>query len=789
MLGASIKTGKPPYVFDPIFQLVERFSKELPGALTLSGHQGFSDVTIQEAETEYRSKWGILGIFKAYFKGDLLGVKVDPDTERRIVALKLGFPHMPATKATLILQGLEDTIKPEEVKSVFASYGMSHPFKRIAEQIDFFDLNRRVARLYELLEGTPNASVIEEIQKRYVVIRTYLTASKRDKETAIRKSGMNRSQFFFYWKSFKKLGAIGLIDKKKGGLRQAKVDLGQEARIVIDRLQHPKEPHRFFLQKLAYLDAPIKCSRLSQIFTQWNVKKWHSAFDSDLKRLQNLPQEEESENIHLSSHSQRLVDLHFTHVLEGLKHHCLHTDSPGLFALWAYLEELQLLPVLDALELSTSPGRSYSWLELFLLDIGRRFYGISSHTSTCEHEGPNLPFFCGLVSLPTNDSFLNGLGSISSKKVVALRKFLLHRMKELGLLGGSSLALDFHQIDWHVFLHKLRDTGLEPSRKICHPAVRPHIAWDLENNCLLIAEFRKGSARGTTTFRRFVKEYILPDFKDLIETVYIDSEYTGKDVWSFILDDTSGIGAHLTACLKQNPMVRKKRDDLLFKHQSNTDFWKYYDDTHVYGQETFKLSWPHYNQGITKDLKLTCVIKKNLKNGKLRCFGTSRLDTAPRKILEDYANRWTIENGIKDLIYSYFLDSCPGTRPHNVDVHFLSTSICRYLYRMIERDLGKGIKNPDGTTKSLRTMRSMLFGQDSASLSLEGDTIVIKYLNAYRPETTNLLREWYKVVENRSASGLQILGGLKLRFELQPPTGEELRNSFIKVPICTQEKN
>ena len=134
------------YVFDPIFQLVERFSKELPGSLTLSGHQGFSDVTIQEAETEYRSKWGILGIFKAYFKGDLLGVKVDSDTERRIVALKLGFPHMPATKATLILQGLENTIKPEEVKSVFASYGMSHPFKRIAEQIDFFDLNRRVAR-------------------------------------------------------------------------------------------------------------------------------------------------------------------------------------------------------------------------------------------------------------------------------------------------------------------------------------------------------------------------------------------------------------------------------------------------------------------------------------------------------------------------------------------------------------------------------------------------------------------------------------------------------------------
>ena len=43
----------------------------------------------------------------------------------------------------------------------------------------------------------------------------------------------------------------------------------------------------------------------------------------------------------------------------------------------------------------------------------------------------------------------------------------------------------------------------------------------------------------------------------------------------------------------------------------------------------------------------------------------------------------------------------------------ISTNLCRYFYRMVERDLRKGIKNPDEPTKSLRTMRDMLFGQDA----------------------------------------------------------------------------
>ena len=97
---------------------------------------------------------------------------------------------------------------------------------------------------------------------------------------------MKRSVFFRYWSNFKRIGLVGLIDKKKGGLRQAKVQFDQEARLVIDRLQHPHRSHEFYLQRLRHVGVVIKQSRLSQIFNRWNLKDWNYSFDSDLNRLE-----------------------------------------------------------------------------------------------------------------------------------------------------------------------------------------------------------------------------------------------------------------------------------------------------------------------------------------------------------------------------------------------------------------------------------------------------------------------------------------------------------------------
>ncbi len=162
-----------------------------------------------------------------------------------------------------------------------------------------------------------------------------------------------------------------------------------------------------------------------------------------------------------------------------------------------------------------------------------------------------------------------------------------------------------------VGFDRIRNFGKGPSprKKICHNGFRPHIAWDVETGCLIAAEFRKSSARGTTTAIPFVKDYLSPELNDCFESVYIDSEYTGKDVWQFILDK-GGMGADLTACLKQNAFVKRERDKFLQQHGHDNGFWLYHDDKHVYSSKTFDLEWQIKKDGRDRNFKLKCVVKK-----------------------------------------------------------------------------------------------------------------------------------------------------------------------------------
>jgi len=62
--------------------------------------------------------------------------------------------------------------------------------------------------------------------------------------------------------------------------------------------------------------------------------------------------------------------------------------------------------------------------------------------------------------------------------------------------------------------------------------------------------------------------------------------------------------------------------------------------------------------------------------------------------------------------------------------------------------------------------------------------LVVRFLNAYRAKRTNMLRNWFRTVTHRHPDGIALLGGLKLRFELQPPRGEEYRNTGLKIDLA-----
>jgi len=711
------------------------------------------------------------------------------EVERKTVAMKLGFVSMPATTTGTILQGFDINLPNEDILDIFASHGLSLRLRKIAEERNFVEINRRVSGWSNALLN-PDGEQASRIKMRYRAISQWLLADHGSKSKVLENIPMKRALFFHWWFNFRRLGLLGLAETGLQLFRQSKIGPKDEARIVIDRLQNPERTDAFYVKRLKSRGVNVGRNAVSKVFTKWNIQNWNSKFVSNLSRLEGIGQEEDKEPEELPRQVEALrkVERKFSIMLEGLGDHSIPFAAPGLPILWAYLDELGIVQILTRMGL-TEPIENdhYSWIDLLLFDIGRRFFGIPTLSAACESGCPELAWFAHLYAAPCNDTVLEGLAKISEKEVKQLRTFLVERIAQLGLSNGKKIAFDFHHIDLDVLYPKLRAFGKGPSpkKKICATGFRPHVAVDVETGALLVVEFRKASARGTTTVRKFANDYIIPSFRGIFETIYIDSEYTGKDVWNFILE---GMQADITACLRQNALVKKHRDDFLLKNESKSGFWHYYDDDHEYTTETFPITW-EYISSIKehKELKLFCVVKRNNRTGSLRCFGTSKQNLSSRELLYDYSIRWVIENVIKDLIQSYFLNQCPGTNPHSVDIHFLITTISRTLYSMVERDMGKDGKNPDGSSKTLRTMRETLFRQGSAELSRTEDGLTISFLHSYRPKQTKILRDLFSKVCERHTDGLYILGGQRLTFNLLAPRGEEFRNSGEKVAF-SQEK-
>ncbi len=780
---------KPSFAFlyDPVLALAENcIIRQGENALDFLLDRTFSDDQMENACQAFKDR-GIIGVADSYFKNKVVNNFVDISVERKLYTLKRGFNSLPATKATKIINGFGYNLTKEQVLQIFASYGLTRDLKPLAEKYDFIDINRRVEQLDRLTKEKSDYEELEKTHGRYLAIRNYLLAQRGSRETVIKNSGMGHGLFFYFWKSFKEYGLLGLVIKGKQSFRESKIGLENEARIVIDKIQHPERKEAYYIQQLKYKGTRIERSVISKILTRWEVDQYRSNFVSNLERLEKVPelekQEEQIESKDLKAKPVRHVFSKFILHLKSLKRNDIYIDAPGLLVLWVYLEKLEIFPMLYKMGL-TSTTKGYCWFELFLLNIARIFYGISSYSRTCTHQEPSLALFSQVVWPPCNDSFLNGLAMITEKQAFELQKWLVRRLKDLGHIRGRRLAFDFHHIDLDVELGKLRGFGKGPSpkKKVCYNGFRPHIAWDIETGTVIVTEFRKASVRGTGTFSRFVNDFILPVFKGLFETVYIDSEYTGKHVWNFILSPEAGMDAELVACLKQNSFVRKGRDDFLFSQQGDDGFWIYYDDEHVYSSKTFELKWDYVNPKTKKvnQFVLYCVVKKNIHSGRLRCFGTSSKALSSKEILGSYSKRWVIENGIKDLIVSYFLDKCPGTNPHNVNVHFLTVSFCKQLYRMMQEDLVDFIINVDGSIKTLQSMRELLFRQGSAKVRLNKDTIEVHFLNSFKPEVNYHLDKFYQMINKKASSGLGILGGLKLKYFLTTSLGENNSNGLKK---------
>lgn len=509
---------------------------------------------------------------------------------------------------------------------------------------------------------------------------------------------------------------------------------------------------------------------LTNIFKRWDTENFQSRFVGDIARF--LQEENADEPAlppdRIPAIGPMGLDCGFVAFFESLRERRVPLSNPGIFIFLHYLNRLKIYEMAAGLT-DIDPADGYSWFSFLLLNLGRIFRGVSSVSKACRTSEISLPAAAGLVVMPCNDSVLNGLAGIGDSALLQLRRYLTQAAKSNDLIRGRKIAFDFKMRDFTGDDIVLKNIGKGPSpkRRICFPGFRPHIAWDAETGAPISVEFRNGRARATTTIKRFVRELLRDSLgTQAVEHVYLDSEYTAEHVWKYVVDPEDGLGADLTMCIKRNKKVKKKIDSFLETNPT----WVWFDDEHTHTEQTFDIPIGG------SDKTLRCVLKKNIKNDSMRCFGTTLKDMDSKTILKEYKTRWKIENGIKDLVQNYYFDHIPGIDPHRINVHYFVVTLARILYEMFCGEYAD-ICNSDNTVKMLDTLRPEFITGTNAVMSRQNDTIVIKWTDAFPKKKHQALKSLFDRLNEDGDNGLPFLGGIKIRYEIGEPRSENLRNT------------
>jgi len=106
MLHSSMEAERPAYVYDPLLAQVERIGDpERGGTLSFAVCPPFPRQDADRIMQGYM-KTGVVGAAGAQFGAGVVDDTIDAEVERKVVALKEGFPSLPATTCATILRGL-----------------------------------------------------------------------------------------------------------------------------------------------------------------------------------------------------------------------------------------------------------------------------------------------------------------------------------------------------------------------------------------------------------------------------------------------------------------------------------------------------------------------------------------------------------------------------------------------------------------------------------------------------------------------------------------------------------
>ena len=485
--------------------------------------------------------------------------------------------------------------------------------------------------------------------------------------------------------------------------------------ILLERLQHPKWSPKTIIKKL---DLKISRFAVHRLIKHWGLEdknrdpvaldeyllKKPLAVNEDFKPLKSAFHRLAEETLLRT----RRINRHFELICNKMKSRAFHICDPGPFLLAPFVNDLGVVQAFETHGPLKLRGKEIS--NLVLLNVFRIIAGYRRISHLSNNRDHSVALASGIGMYGSTSKYYEDTIDFEFAEIQKLRCDLVARAKELGLIEGLQIGFDFHFKQFYGAYSAEKQIGKGPDKAgNMVPGFRPHIAWDLANNVIINMAYFQGSTRAPRIVKQFCEQNIFPILDPLaVKELYIDSEYTKENDFLFYKEIAFKNG-DIYICLRKNKQILK----LITPALNSNDGWEIYDQNDELKSIQVKLP----NTGLAMKI---VILREKESSKKVRCFGTTRVNLPSKDILRKYRFRWLIENGIKDLVSSYFLDEIFGLDPIKVELEFYCVMVARLAYEYFLKELGGEYYNDvNGNKISLQKMRHLLF--DKRVCTIEQD--------------------------------------------------------------------
>jgi hypothetical protein len=678
-------------------------------------------------------------------------VRVDAQLEKLVILIKSCRSHESASLALRLAEALEiPGASLEVIRQIQRCYGYG-------QRLDENDV--------QYYHGLQHAfsSVKFHMRKRYFVrdrgdrgthfynfdhdpfqqrIELFKTLSQCEKNRQIRpilkRFGVHPNRYYNLKDRYMMYGVWGLIDLVQTTKIGEKISPELELQIIEERLMDPLLSANKMIKKL-----DLKCSKanVQKVYTRWKLSRFKKPVSIRGVLSQPIPKGVHRKESQIArSAKARFPDLiktarlktnrSFSRFIQCLSHRKIAISNPGAIIAAPFLDQLGVVEALHTH--GPAAFRSSEITNNIIVNVIRIIAGFPTIHDYTMNADRSVAVGSGLSLNPGKSRFYDSFDELRFEYLQRLRNDASCRARELNIIEGKEIAIDYHCDPSESRFPADKSFSKSPDKKgDMVYAHRPQILWDSIANTIINIAYCEGRSRAPSALYKFCEANLFKIIDpDVIAEIYADSEYTGEKQLIYLMIRSE---ADITMCLKQNPKIKKWKEETIKK-----DHWEDYGKEYRIASQDFNLS------ETAKPFRF--IVKQNKETDETRCFGSTHIDYSPTKILNSYHIRWPVETGIKDLIENYFLNKPTGTSPEKVETHYYCVMLARLTIDYFRSVLCvPQWRSPEDWECVLSTIRTTIFSNQNCELTLhDSGDLLLTYLDGDRHGIKKRLAEMFK---------------------------------------------